>query len=64
MPAQACLVAATRNAAELLGIADEVGTLAAGKSADIIAVDASPLEDVRSFESVDFVMARGGVFKS
>ncbi|MDT9598744.1 metal-dependent hydrolase family protein [Sphingosinicella rhizophila] len=63
MSAKDCLVAATLNAAELLGIADEVGTLEAGKSADIIAVDASPLEDVTILESVKFVMARGSLFK-
>lgn len=63
MSAQDCLVAATVNAAELLDISDQAGTLEPGKSADIIAVDASPLEDLSELESVRFVMARGAVFK-
>ena len=51
--------AATLNAAELLDIADITGSLAAGKSADIIAVDGDPLGDVTELERVTFVMARG-----
>jgi imidazolonepropionase-like amidohydrolase len=64
MSARDCIVAATVNAADLLGIPELVGTLAPGKSADIIAVDASPLEDLTEFERVRFVMARGAVFKA
>lgn len=59
-PAEA-IKAATVNAAALLDIKDEVGTIAAGKSADIIAVDGNPLEDVRTLERMKFVMARGAV---
>lgn len=51
--------AATVNAAELLDIADVAGSLAPGKSADIIAVDGDPLGDVTELERVTFVMARG-----
>jgi imidazolonepropionase-like amidohydrolase len=51
--------AATVNAAELLDIADIAGSLAPGKSADIIAVDGDPLGDVAELERVTFVMARG-----
>ena len=53
--------AATINASKLLDIAGEVGTLATGKSADIIAVEGNPLDDVTTLERVQFVMARGGV---
>jgi cytosine/adenosine deaminase-related metal-dependent hydrolase len=53
--------AATVNAARLLDLADEVGTIAPGKSADVIAVDVSPLDDVSVLERVAFVMARGDV---
>jgi imidazolonepropionase-like amidohydrolase len=53
--------AATVTASHLLDIADEVGTIAPGKSADIIAVDGNPLEDVRTLERMQFVMARGVV---
>jgi imidazolonepropionase-like amidohydrolase len=57
-PADA-IKAATVSAAELLDITDVAGSLAAGKSADIIAVDGDPLADVTELERVSFVMARG-----
>lgn len=56
--------AATINAAQLLGVADQVGTLEPGKYADIIAVSANPLQDIRTLEQVRFVMKGGAVFKS
>jgi imidazolonepropionase-like amidohydrolase len=49
------------TAAQLLDLADEAGTIAPGKSADIVAVDGNPLEDVRPLERMQFVMARGVV---
>ena len=63
MPPVEALKAATVNAAELLGLASEIGTIAPGKSADIIAVGGDPLADVRVLKKVDFVMARGDVIK-
>jgi imidazolonepropionase-like amidohydrolase len=57
----AALKAATVNAADLLGLGEEIGTIAPGKSADIIAVASDPLADVRVLKKVDFVMARGRV---
>jgi imidazolonepropionase-like amidohydrolase len=53
--------AATVTASQLLDIENEAGTIAAGKSADIIAVNGNPLEDVRTLERMQFVMARGVV---
>ncbi|MFC0103946.1 metal-dependent hydrolase family protein [Sphingopyxis terrae] len=53
--------AATVNAADLLGLSDEIGTIAPGKSADIIAVASDPVADVTVLKKVDFVMARGEV---
>jgi imidazolonepropionase-like amidohydrolase len=52
--------AATNDAAELLGMSEKIGTLEAGKLADIIAVPGDPLKDVRALEHVKFVM-KGGV---
>jgi imidazolonepropionase-like amidohydrolase len=63
MPPVEALKAATVNAAQLLGLASEIGTIAPGKSADIIAVAGDPLQDVRVLKQVDFVMARGDVIK-
>ncbi len=53
----------TRNAAELIGIEDEVGTLEQGKLADLIAVQGNPLEDITLLENVRFVMKDGVVYK-
>jgi imidazolonepropionase-like amidohydrolase len=61
-PAEA-LVSATTSAAHLLDLDGQVGRLAAGYSADIIAVDADPLVDVRTLEKVRFVMVRGRVIE-
>ena len=59
-PMQA-IQAATRVGAELLGWDDRLGTVEAGKLADLIAVDGNPLEDIAELESVDFVMLGGKV---
>jgi imidazolonepropionase-like amidohydrolase len=61
-PTQA-LEAATVNAADLLGLSDDVGTLEPGKRADLIAVDGDPLTDVTVLKRVPFVMKDGAVFK-
>ena len=59
MPPVEALKAATVNAADLLGLSSEVGTIEVGKSADIIAVSGDPLQDVTVLKKIDFVMARG-----
>jgi imidazolonepropionase-like amidohydrolase len=61
-PLQA-LEAATVNAADLLGLAADVGTLEPGRRADLIAVDGDPLRDVTILKHVPFVMKDGVVFK-
>jgi imidazolonepropionase-like amidohydrolase len=55
--------AATVNAADLLGILDQVGSLEPGKSADLIAVAGDPLTDVTVLKKVSFVMKSGKVHK-
>ena len=57
-PAEA-LASATTGAAELIDMENEVGRIAPGYSADLIAVSGNPLEDIRALESVDWVMVRG-----
>ena len=52
------------NAADLLGLGDKIGTIEAGKWADIIAVDGDPTKDVRALETVRFVMKGGVVYKN
>ena len=53
------IVAGTRNGAIVLGLADELGTVAAGKSADFIVLNASPLEDITNTRAIDRVYLRG-----
>lgn len=61
-PAEA-LAAATTGAAKLMDLENEVGRIAPGMSADIIAVDANPLENIRTLEDVRFVMVRGRIIE-
>jgi imidazolonepropionase-like amidohydrolase len=53
------LIAATKGGPDLLGIANETGTLDAGKSADLIAVDGDPLTDPVAVQRVGYVMVEG-----
>lgn len=63
MPAIEAILSATRNAADLLGAADRVGSIQKGRFADVIAVDGDPLRDIRTMERVTFVMKGGAVHK-
>lgn len=58
-----CIVAATLTAAEHIGQAKTLGSIEAGKAADIIATAASPLDDVGELRKIRFVMRDGAVFK-
>jgi imidazolonepropionase-like amidohydrolase len=61
-PIQA-IQAATSNAADLLGHANEIGSITPNKYADIIAVSGDPLTDIRLLEDVKFVMKAGKIYK-
>lgn len=63
MPEMEVLVAATINAADLVDMSDSIGTIEAGKYADIIAVDRSPIANIEELLDVDFVMKGGKVYK-
>ncbi len=56
--------AATRNAAQALGREKDVGAIAVGRYADIVAVDGNPLADVRALEDIDVVIKGGAVVKA
>ena len=62
-PMQA-IQAATVNAADLMGWTSKVGSITAGKLADIVAVSANPLDDVSVLENIQFVMKGGVVYKN
>jgi imidazolonepropionase-like amidohydrolase len=56
--------AATRNAAQALGRENDVGAIAVGRYADLIAVDGDPLANVRELEDVDVVIKGGEVVRN
>ncbi len=55
------LQAATRNPAEFLGKLGELGTIEEGKIADLVVLDADPLEDIRNTEKIAGVVI-GGIY--
>jgi imidazolonepropionase-like amidohydrolase len=61
-PVQA-LFAATRNAAELLGAADQIGSVQPGRFADLVATPNNPLDDPSQFKEVNFVMKGGLIYR-
>jgi imidazolonepropionase-like amidohydrolase len=63
MPPLEAIRSATLTAAELLGAQAELGSIAEGKLADIIAVDGNPLDDIALLQNVSFVMKDGRVFR-
>jgi len=54
---------ATIQAAELLGLEDQIGTLEVGRAADVVALSEDPLRDVRATRAVDMVIQGGRVFR-
>ena len=56
--------AATIEAAELLGMKDQVGVVESGYFADIVASGANPLADIRAMKGIQFVMKGGVVYRN
>jgi imidazolonepropionase-like amidohydrolase len=57
------IVAATRNGAHVCGLEDEIGTLEAGKIADILIVEGDPLDDMHALTDVQMVIHNGVVIR-
>src|SRR5258705_4773410 len=58
------IVSATSRSAESLRLGDQIGTIAPGMQADIVATDGNPLQDITAVRRVTFVMRGGKVFKN
>jgi imidazolonepropionase-like amidohydrolase len=63
MSPMAAIQSATLHAAEMLGMSGQLGVIAPGAYADIVAVPGDPLKDVKDLERVSFVMKDGQVFR-
>jgi imidazolonepropionase-like amidohydrolase len=63
MPAMEAIKSATIVNAGILGMTDKIGTLEAGKFADLVATDENPLTNIKTMEKVSFVMKEGVVYK-
>ncbi len=63
MHPEAALLASTLRAAELCGVAETLGSVSAGKWADLIAMPQSPLENIRNLRELDFVMKAGQLIR-
>jgi imidazolonepropionase-like amidohydrolase len=63
MPPIEAILSATRNAADLLGAAEHVGSIQPGRFADVIAVAGDPLKDISELKRITFVMKGGRVHK-
>jgi imidazolonepropionase-like amidohydrolase len=63
MPAMEAIKSATVVNAGILGMSDKIGTLEAGKFADLVATDENPLTNIKTMEKVSFVMKEGVVYK-
>jgi imidazolonepropionase-like amidohydrolase len=64
MPPMYVLQAATTHAAELLHKSDQLGRIAVGRAADVVAVPGNPLDDITAMQRVSFVMKDGAIYKT
>ncbi|MDE0763966.1 MAG: amidohydrolase family protein [Porticoccaceae bacterium] len=64
MPAMQAIVSATTNAAQLLDMRAQLGSISVGKYADVVAVKGNPVEDITLLENIGFVMKAGKIVKA
>jgi len=64
MTPMSAIQASTVNNADLFGWSDRIGSITAGKYADIVAVDGDPLQNVGILENIGFVMKGGAIYKN
>ena len=64
LPPDAALAAGTREAARMLGMGGDIGTLEVSKCADLIAVPQDPRRDLSVLQRVEFVMSDGVVVRN
>jgi imidazolonepropionase-like amidohydrolase len=58
------IMSGTSIAAESLGMADQIGSIAPGMQADLVATEGNPLDDITAVRRVVFVMKGGKVYKN
>ena len=63
MPPMKAILSATREAADLLGQSANIGTIAAGRYADLVAVKGDPFADITLLQNISFVMKEGQIYK-
>jgi len=63
MPPMEAILAATKNAADLIGASDRIGSIQPGRFADVIAVAGNPLSSIAELRHITFVMKGGVVYK-
>lgn len=63
MPEMEAICSATANAADLMNMTESLGSISAGKFADIVAVRGNPLNQISLLENIDFVMKNGELIK-